>query len=143
MLESANAIGTGISSRNSEVIHAGIYYQPGSLKARLCVEGKARLYGYCAERGVGHRRCVKLLVATNDAKLRQLQTIIAKAAANGVLDLVLLTRDEARALEPEPECVAAVLSPSTGILDSHELMPALQGDFEHAGGLLVLNSPVV
>lgn len=142
VLESADAIGTGTSSRNSEVIHAGIYYPQGSLKARLCVEGKALLYAYCAERGVGHRRCGKLLVATSDAQLAQLQTIIDKARANGVPDLVLLTREEARGLEPELECVAAVLSPSTGILDSHGFMLALQGDLENAGGLVVLNSPV-
>ncbi|MEO7954780.1 MAG: NAD(P)/FAD-dependent oxidoreductase [Polaromonas sp.] len=143
VLESADAIGTGTSSRNSEVIHAGIYYPQGSLKARLCVEGKELLYAYCSERGVGHRRCGKLLVATSHAQLGHLQAIIDKARANGVPDLVLLTRDEARALEPELECVAAILSPSTGILDSHGFMLALQGDLEHAGGLVVPNSPVV
>ena len=143
VLESADAIGTGTSSRNSEVIHAGIYYPQGSLKARLCVEGKELLYAYCAERGVGHSRCGKLLVATSEAQMAQLQSIIDKAGANGVPDLVLLTRDEARALEPQLECVAAVLSPSTGIVDSHGLMLALQGDLENAGGLVVLNSPVV
>ena len=142
VLESADAVGTGTSSRNSEVIHAGIYYPTGSLKARLCVEGKALLYAYCAERGVGHSRCGKLLVATNGAQVGKLQSIIDKARANGVPDLVLLTRDEARALEPELECVAAVLSPSTGILDSHGFMLALQGDLESAGGLVVLNSTV-
>ena len=143
VLEAADAIGTGTSSRNSEVIHAGIYYPQGSLKARLCVEGKERLYSYCTERGVGHRRCGKLIVATSDAQLAQLQGIIDKALANGVSDLVLLTRDEARALEPQLECLAAVHSPSTGIVDSHGLMLALQGDVENAGGLVVLNSPVV
>lgn len=143
VLEAADAIGTGTSSRNSEVIHAGIYYPEGSLKARLCVAGNQQLYTYCAERGVGHRRCGKLLVATSDAQLSQLQAIIDKARANGVLDLVLLTREEARALEPQLECVAAVHSPSTGIVDSHGLMLALQGDLENAGGLVVLNSPVV
>ncbi|NML85634.1 NAD(P)/FAD-dependent oxidoreductase [Polaromonas sp.] len=143
VLEAADAIGTCTSSRNSEVIHAGIYYPKGSLKARLCVEGKERLYSYCAERGVGHRRCGKLIVATSDAQLAQLQGIIDKALANGVPDLVLLTRYEARALEPQLECLAAVHSPSTGIVDSHGLMLALQGDVENAGGLVVLNSPVV
>ena len=142
VLESADAIGTGTSSRNSEVIHAGIYYPAGSLKARLCVEGKALLYDYCAVHGVGHRRCGKLLVATHEAQVEKLQAIIDKARANGVLDLVLLTRDEARALEPELECVAAVHSPSAGILDSHGFMLALQGDLEAAGGLVVLNSTV-
>ena len=142
LLEAAGAIGTGTSSRNSEVIHAGIYYAPGSLKARLCVEGKALLYAYCLERGIGHRRCGKLIVATQAAQLDALQAIIDKAADNGVYDLVLLTREEARALEPQIECVAAIHSPSTGIVDSHALMLALQGDFENAGGVVALNSPV-
>jgi L-2-hydroxyglutarate oxidase LhgO len=142
LLEAANAIGTGISSRNSEVIHAGIYYPTGSLKAQLCVEGKAMLYDYCMERGIGFKRCGKLIVATSEAQVAQLQSIIAKAAANGVHDLVLLTREQARELEPQLECVAAVYSPSTGIIDSHALMLSLQGDFENAGGLTVLNSAV-
>jgi L-2-hydroxyglutarate oxidase LhgO len=142
VLEAADAIGTGTSSRNSEVIHAGIYYPQGSLKARLCVEGKALLYDYCAQRGIGHSRCGKLIVATQASQIPQLQAIIAKAAANGVPDLVLLTREQAQALEPELECVAAVLSPSTGIVDSHALMLALQGDLENAGGMVVLNAPL-
>jgi L-2-hydroxyglutarate oxidase LhgO len=142
VLEAANAIGTGTSSRNSEVIHAGIYYPQGSHKAQLCVEGKAMLYDYCTERGIGHKRCGKLIVATNESQVAQLQGIIAKAAANGVNDLVLLTREEARTLEPQLACVAAVHSPSTGIIDSHALMLSLQGDFENAGGLTVLNSAV-
>ena len=142
VLEAANAIGTGTSSRNSEVIHAGVYYPQGSLKAELCVQGKAMLYDYCAERGIGHKRCGKLIVATTQAQVAQLQGIISKAAANGVNDLVLLTREQARELEPQLECVAAVHSPSTGIIDSHALMLSLQGDFENAGGLTVLNSPV-
>jgi L-2-hydroxyglutarate oxidase LhgO len=141
VLEAANAIGTGTSSRNSEVIHAGIYYPAGSLKAQLCVEGKAMLYDYCEDRGIGFKRCGKLIV-TNHAQVAQLQGIIAKAAANGVNDLVLLTREQARALEPQLECVAAVHSPSTGIIDSHALMLSLQGDFENAGGLTVINSAV-
>ena len=142
VLEAANAIGTGTSSRNSEVIHAGIYYPQGSIKAQLCVEGKAMLYDYCERRGIGFKRCGKLIVATNDVQVAQLQGIIAKAAANGVNDLVLLTREQARELEPQLECVAAVHSPSTGIVDSHALMLSLQGDFENAGGLTVLNSAV-
>ena len=142
VLEAADAIGTGTSSRNSEVIHAGIYYPQGSLKARLCVLGKQLLYDYCAGRGISHRRCGKLIVATDAAQLAQVQGIIAKAAANGVHDLVLLTREQARALEPQLECVAALHSPSTGIVDSHGLMLALQGDLENAGGLVVLNSPL-
>ncbi len=142
VLEAADAIGTGTSSRNSEVIHAGIYYPQGSLKARLCVEGKALLYDYCAQRGIGHSRCGKLIVATQASQIPQLQAIIAKAAANGVPDLLLLTRAQAQALEPALACVAAVWSPSTGIVDSHALMLALQGDLENAGGMVVLNSPL-
>ena len=142
VLEAAAAIGTQTSSRNSEVIHAGIYYPQGSLKARLCVQGRQLLYAYCGERGVGHRRCGKLIVATAPEQVAQLQGIIAKAAANGVHDLVLLTREQVRALEPALECVAAVHSPSTGIVDSHGLMLALQGDLEHAGGMVACNSPL-
>ncbi len=140
VLEAATAIGTGISARNSEVIHAGIYYPQGSLKASLCVQGRQMLYDYCEARGIGHSRCGKLIVATNAAQALQLQCIIDKAAANGVHDLVLLSREEARALEPQLECVAAIHSPSTGIVDSHALMLALQGDLENAGGVVVLNT---
>ncbi|MDP1742426.1 NAD(P)/FAD-dependent oxidoreductase [Polaromonas sp.] len=142
VLEAADGIGTGTSSRNSEVIHAGIYYPQGSLKARLCVEGKALLYSYCDERGVGHSRCGKLIVATQASQLAQLQAIINKAAANGVRDLVLLSAEQAKSMEPQLECIAAVHSPSTGIVDSHALMLALQGDLEAAGGMVVLNSPL-
>lgn len=142
VLEATEAIGTQTSARNSEVIHAGIYYPQGSLKAQLCVRGKQLLYAYCAERGIGHRRCGKLIVATTQEQVPQLQGIIAKAAANGVDDLVLLTREQARALEPALECVAAVHSPSTGIVDSHGLMLALHGDLEHAGGMVAFNSPL-
>ena len=143
VLEAANAIGTGTSSRNSEVIHAGIYYPPGSLKALLCVRGRQMLYVYCAQRGIGHRRCGKLIVATNEAQVAQLHQIIAKAAANGVDDLVLLSREQARAMEPQLECVAAIHSPSTGIVDSHALMLSLQGDIENAGGFVVLNTGIL
>ena len=142
VLESENAIGTGTSSRNSEVIHAGIYYPAGSLKARLCVQGKQMLYAYCAERGVAHRRLGKLIVATSSGQVAQLAGIQAKAAANGVHDLRQISAAEARALEPALQCEAALLSPSTGIVDSHGLMLALQGDLENAGGLLALLSPL-
>ncbi len=142
VLEAAEAIGTQTSSRNSEVIHAGIYYPQGSLKALLCVQGKQMLYDYCAERGIGHRRCGKLIVATAEQQVPALQGILAKAAANGVDDLVLLTREQARALEPALECVAAIQSPSTGIVDSHALMLSLQGDLENAGGMVAFNSPL-
>ena len=143
VLESENAIGTGTSSRNSEVIHAGIYYSPGSLKAKLCVEGKQMLYSYCAERGIAHRRCGKLIVATTAAQVLQLQGIAAKAAANGVGDLLLLDANEAKAMEPQLSCLAALHSPSTGIIDSHALMLSLQGDIEQMGGLVVLNTAVM
>lgn len=142
VLESENAIGTGTSSRNSEVIHAGIYYPAGSLKARLCVQGKEMLYAYCAERGVAHQRLGKLIVATSAEQVAQLSAIQTKAAANGVHDLCPLAAAQAKALEPALRCEAALLSPSTGIVDSHGLMLALQGDLENAGGLLALCSPV-
>lgn len=142
VLESTDAIGTGISSRNSEVIHAGIYYPTDSLKAKLCVRGRDMLYAYCTERNVPHRRCGKLLVATSPGQLSSLESIQARALANGVLDLRWLGRHDAQAMEPALECVAALFSPSTGIVDSHVLMLALQGDLEHAGGLVVLNSPL-
>ncbi|MDD5334809.1 MAG: NAD(P)/FAD-dependent oxidoreductase [Rhodoferax sp.] len=142
VLEAAAAIGTGTSSRNSEVIHAGIYYAPGSLKARLCVAGKRMLYDYCVERGIGHRRCGKLLVATAPEQLPQLQGIVARAVANGVHDLERLSAAQARAMEPALSCEAALYSPSTGIVDSHALMLALQGDVENAAGMVVVNAPV-
>ncbi len=142
VLDAAEGIGTGTSSRNSEVIHAGIYYSPGSLKARLCVQGKRMLYAYCEARGIDHQRCGKLLVATSEDQVPQLTSIIARAAANGVHDLVQLTSDQAHAMEPRLECVAAIHSPSTGIVDSHAFMLSLQGDIENAGGIFVPNSAV-
>ncbi len=142
VLEQENLIGSGTSSRNSEVIHAGIYYPQGSLKAALCVQGKELLYAYCAERGLPHRRCGKLIVATSDEQVSQLDGILAKARANGVTDLVKLSAQEAQALEPALHCTAALLSPSTGIVDSHAFMLSLQGDLENAGGLVALGSRV-
>ncbi len=142
LLEAESAIGTQTSARNSEVIHAGIYYAPGSLKARLCVRGKALLYAYCAERGVPHQACGKLIVATNVAQAAALQDIEARAKANGVHDLAPLNRAQAQALEPALECVAALHSPSTGIIDSHALMLSLLADLEAAGGVLALHSPL-
>jgi len=142
VLESEARIGSGTSSRNSEVIHAGIYYPANSLKARLCVQGKEWLYAYCAERGLPHRRCGKLIVATHAAQARALPDIAARARANGVHDLQLLTADEARAMEPALQCVAALHSPSTGILDSHAFVLSLQGDIEQAGGLVALRAAV-
>ena len=143
VLEAADAIGTEASSRNSEVIHAGIYYPPGSLKARLCVAGKQALYDYCAERGVAFRKCGKLIVATSDVQLPELEKIRAHADANGVADLRLVGPEEAATLEPELRCVGALLSPSTGIVDSHGLMLALLGDAEEHGAMLALKSPVI
>lgn len=143
VLESEGAIGTGTSSRNSEVIHAGIYYPQGSLKAKLCVEGKELLYAYAAQRGVPHRRCGKFIVATSPEQVAQLDVIRAKAAANGVDDLELMTAQQAVHLEPQLHCTAALHSPSTGIVDSHALMLSLLGDLESAGGMLALKSPVL
>lgn len=143
VLESEGAIGTGTSSRNSEVIHAGIYYPQGSLKARLCVEGKELLYAYAAQRGVPHRRCGKFIVATSPEQAAQLDVIRTKAAANGVDDLELMTAQQAIQLEPQLHCVATLNSPSTGIVDSHALMLSLLGDLENAGGMLALKSPVL
>lgn len=140
VLESENAIGTGTSSRNSEVIHAGIYYPKGSLKARLCVEGNAQLYAYCESHGVAYQRCGKLIVATSAAQVAELEAIRQRALANGVDDLRLLTAEQAQDLEPALRCEAALLSPSTGIVDSHGLMLALQGDLEQAGGAVALCS---
>ncbi len=142
ILETADALGTETSSRNSEVIHAGIYYPPGSAKARLCVEGKALLYRYCEERGIGHRRCGKLIVATAAEQVAALHKIRAQAAANGVGDLRLLTQSDAEAMEPALRCVAALHSPSTGIIDSHGLMLAYLGEAEDHGAMLALQSPV-
>ncbi|MCO4860131.1 NAD(P)/FAD-dependent oxidoreductase [Cupriavidus sp. WGlv3] len=143
ILEAENAFGTITSARNSEVVHAGIYYPAGSLKAQLCVRGKAMLYDYCASRHVAHQRCGKLIVATSAAQVATLEGIRAKAAANGVDDLRLIDRAEAQALEPQLQCHAALLSPSTGIVDSHGLMTALLGDAENAGAMLAVQSPVL
>ncbi|NML14934.1 NAD(P)/FAD-dependent oxidoreductase [Azohydromonas caseinilytica] len=143
VLEGATAIGTGTSSRNSEVIHAGLYYPTGSLKARLCVQGRERLYAYCAERGLGHRRCGKLIAATDEGQLDALRALQAQALANGVDDVQWLDAAQARALEPQLRAVAALLSPSTGLVDSHALMLSLLGDAQSAGALLALASPVL
>ena len=143
VLEAEDRIGTGVSSRNSEVIHAGIYYPTGSLKARLCLVGNRALYTFCAEHGVGHRRCGKLIVATDAAQVDALRMLKAKAEANGVLDLQWLEPADVRALEPELSCIAALLSPSTGIVDSHGLMRALRLEAEAHGATVVLKSPVL
>ena len=142
ILEAEDAIGAHTSSRNSEVIHAGIYYPRGSLKARACVEGRRRLYAYCEERGVPHKRCGKLIVATSEAQLKDLQSIKEKAHANSVTDVVEIPALEAVRMEPALHCVAALHSPSTGIIDSHALMLAYLGDAESAGAMLALKSPL-
>lgn len=143
VLESEDAFGTGTSSRNSEVIHAGIYYPAGSLKARLCIEGRKLLYDYCIDRGIPHKQCGKLIVATSLAQIDLLSVIQTKAASNGVVGqdaLQFLNAQEAQALEPQLHCEAALWSPSTGIVDSHSLMLSYLGDLENAGGLLALKS---
>jgi L-2-hydroxyglutarate oxidase LhgO len=143
LLDKADTFGSETSARNSEVIHAGIYYPPGSLRARLCVQGKALLYDYCARRAVAHRRCGKLLVATHEDQHPKLQALHAQAEANGVHDLQWLDAAQARALEPALHCTRALLSPSTGIIDSHGLMLALLGDAEAAGAQFVARAPVL
>ena len=141
ILEAAERLGSGISSRNSEVIHAGLYYPAGSLKARLCTAGRELLYAYCRERGIPHRACGKLIVATAEEERAALETLAALASANGV-SLTALTRAEARSLEPELECVAALHSPLTGIVDAHSLMLALLADAEAHGAVFSSDSPV-
>uniref|UniRef100_Q07J73 FAD dependent oxidoreductase n=1 Tax=Rhodopseudomonas palustris (strain BisA53) TaxID=316055 RepID=Q07J73_RHOP5 len=143
ILEAADTIGTVTSSRNSEVIHAGIYYPAHSLMARLCVGGRRQLYDYCHDHGVLHRRCGKLIVATSAAETDKLASIRAHAEANGVDDLQSLSGEAARALEPALACAAALLSPSTGIIDSHALMLALRGDAEEAGAAFAFHAPLL
>jgi L-2-hydroxyglutarate oxidase LhgO len=141
VLEAERHFGTGTSSRNSEVIHAGIYYPAGSLKARLCVEGRRMLYDYCAERGVAHRKLGKLIVATRDSQLEALQSILARALANGVENIAMIDAAEAKGLEPQLACLSALHSRETGIVDSHGLMLALLGDLESDGGALACATP--
>ncbi|HXY97581.1 MAG TPA: NAD(P)/FAD-dependent oxidoreductase [Steroidobacteraceae bacterium] len=141
ILEAAERFGSGVSSRNSEVIHAGIYYPRGSLKARFCVAGRERLYDFCREHGVEHRRCGKLIVASSESQRAGLERIRAGALGNGV-ELVPLERAQALALEPELRCAAALHSPLTGIIDAHGYMLALLGQAESRGALLVCNSEV-
>jgi len=143
VLEKESAIGTGTSSRNSEVIHAGIYYAPGSLKAKLCVAGRRALYPFLAARGLLHRRCGKLIVATEPGQLAALENLHRQASTNGVDDLRVLSAAEARDREPPLRCVAALESPSTGILDSHAYMLALRGDAEQAGAAFAFRGPVL
>jgi L-2-hydroxyglutarate oxidase LhgO len=140
--EAAAAIGTGTSSRNSEVIHAGIHYPTGSKRARHCPRARRMLYDYCASHGVPHRKCGKLIVATRPAELARLEAIHAQGLANGVEGLAMMDGAAARKLEPALACVAAMLSPETGIVDSHAYMNALRGDLEDAGGMIALKTRV-
>lgn len=142
ILEAQSAIGTSTSSRNSEVIHAGIYYSPGSAKARLCVAGKRLLYQYCATRAVPFLRCGKLIVASDEQQVSALESIEETARGNGVTDLEWRTAPEANALEPALQCVTALFSPSTGIIDSHAFMLAMQADLESASGAIAFCSPL-
>ena len=141
VLEAADAIGTVTSSRNSEVMHAGIYYRADSLMAQMCVRGRRQLYDYCREHGIPHRKTGKLIVATSPAEADKLQAIRAHAEANGVEELQELSGDAARALEPALHCVAALLSPVTGIIDSHALMLALRGEAEDHGAAFAFHAP--
>lgn len=143
VVEQADAIGTGTSSRNSEVIHAGVYYEPGSLKARLCVEGKDLLYDYCASHNVEARKIGKLIVAQSDRELEKLSSIKSLGTLNGVNNLVELNAAQVQEIEPEVHCVAALLSPSTGIVDTHGLMISLQGEAETHGATFAFNTKVV
>jgi L-2-hydroxyglutarate oxidase LhgO len=141
--EAANAIGTGISSRNSEVIHGGMYYPTGTLRARHCVAGRRLLYEFCASHGVPHRKCGKLVVATNAAELAKIEAIAAQGRINDVEGLEMIGGNAARALEPELACIGALHSPETGIIDGHGYMLALRGDLENAGGAIAFNTPVI
>ncbi len=141
--EAENAIGTGISSRNSEVIHGGMYYPTGSVRARVCVNGRRLLYAFCAAHGVAHRKCGKLIVATNEAELDKIEALAALGRANGVEGLELIGGNAARALEPELTCIGALHSAETGIIDGHGYMLALRGDLEDAGGAIAFNTPVL
>ena len=142
VLEQHQHTGTETSSRNSQVIHAGLYYPQNSLRAELCVKGKELLYAFCKENGVAHQRCGKLLVATSEAEIARLDAIAANAFRNGVNDLQRLSANDVRTLEPEVACVGAYLSPSTGIIDSHDFMTALEGHLTTRGGQVVLETTV-
>ncbi|MDZ4320473.1 MAG: NAD(P)/FAD-dependent oxidoreductase, partial [Phenylobacterium sp.] len=141
VLEKEGHIGQGVSSRNSEVIHGGLYYPSGSLKARFCVEGRRALYDFLASRKIDHRKCGKLVVATQKAEVQRIEAIFEQATANGVEGLAHLTGAQARALEPELNAHAAILSPESGLFDSHGYMLALQGEIEDAGGSVVVSAP--
>src|SRR5262245_61631216 len=140
--EATKGIGNGVSSRNSEVIHGGMYYPTGSLRAHHCPRGRRLLYDYCASHGVPHRKCGKLIVATQDAEVPKMEAILAQGRANGVEGFEMIDGATARALEPALSCVAALRSPETGIIDSHSFMRALQGDLEDHGGAIAFATPI-
>jgi L-2-hydroxyglutarate oxidase LhgO len=140
--EATRGIGNGVSSRNSEVIHGGMYYPTGSLRALHCPRGRRMLYDFCASHGVPHRRCGKLIVATEDAEIGKMEAILRQGQANGVEGLALIEGAAARAMEPAVSCVAALHSPETGIVDSHSFMRALQGDLEDRGGAIAFGTKV-
>jgi L-2-hydroxyglutarate oxidase LhgO len=140
--EITGGIANGVSSRNSEVIHGGLYYPTGSLRAHHSTRGRRMMYGFCASHGVGNRKCGKLVVATNDAELAKVETILAQGRANGVEGLEIIGGNAARALEAELSCIGALISPETGIVDSHGFMLALQGELEDSGGMIAFETPV-
>lgn len=143
LLERESSFGMISSSRNSEVIHAGIYYPKDSLKAKLCVEGNHLLYEYCRSHQVVTKACGKLIVATESSQIADLQAILYKAQNNNVPEIKMVTGDDAKQMEPQLNCVAAILSSSTGIVDSHSYMLSLLGGFEDAGGMVAYKSPLV
>ena len=140
--EATSAIGSGVSSRNSEVIHAGLYYPTGSCRARHCTRGRRMLYEFCASHGVPHRKCGKLVVATDARERERLAAVHQQAQANGVEGVEIIDAAAAERLEPELACVAAMHSPETGIIDSHHFMLALRGDLEDRGGMVAFVSPI-
>jgi L-2-hydroxyglutarate oxidase LhgO len=143
LIEKSSAICTETSARNSEVIHAGIYYPKDSKKAKFCVQGKNKLYKYCVERGIGHKRCGKLLVATNETQLaNDIPALHEKAIRNGVTDCRILSKEDVQAMEPHVECKGALFSPSSGIVDSHSFYVNMVGDCENAGASLALNTTI-
>ena len=143
VLEGSSAVGSGTSSRNSQVIHAGIYYPPGTLKATLCVKGRQMLYDYCTFHGIPHKKLGKLIVATEENQLAKLDELFKIAKTNGVNDISRLSGEEVALIEPDIACRSALLSPSTGIVDSHELMNVLQAEAEHHGATIVCNAKVI
>jgi L-2-hydroxyglutarate oxidase LhgO len=140
--EATSGIGNGVSSRNSEVIHGGMYYPTGSLRALHCPRGRRMLYDFCASHGVPHRKCGKLIVATEAAEVGKMEAILAQGRANGVENFEMIEGGAARALEPALSCVAALHSPETGIIDSHAFMTALRGDLEDRGGVIAFGTPI-